>query len=66
VSQAQQVDDRAERTFGEEIVACEQAGITVYLPKPMISGSSPKAASVSRTLSISLRTMSIFVPPVSS
>ena len=23
---------------GEEIVACEQAGITVYLPKPMTSG----------------------------
>ena len=23
---------------GEEIVACEQAGVTVYLPKPMTSG----------------------------
>src|ERR1700693_4288810 len=23
---------------GKEIVACEQAGITVYLPKPMTSG----------------------------
>ena len=23
---------------GEEIVACEQAGNTVYLPKPMTSG----------------------------
>ena len=23
---------------GEEIVSCEQAGITVYLPKPMTSG----------------------------
>ncbi len=27
---------------GEEIVACEQAGITVYLPKPMTSGSQAK------------------------
>jgi hypothetical protein len=51
---------------GEEIVACEQAGITVYLPKPMTSGLPPKAASASRTLPILLRTMSIFVPPVSS
>jgi hypothetical protein len=23
---------------GEEILACEQAGVTVYLPKPMTSG----------------------------
>jgi hypothetical protein len=23
---------------GEEILACEEAGITVYLPKPMTSG----------------------------
>ena len=23
---------------GEEIVACEQAGVTVYLPKPITSG----------------------------
>src|SRR4030088_1400862 len=27
---------------GEEIVACEQAGITVYLPKPMTSGINAK------------------------
>src|SRR5438309_2337600 len=28
---------------GEEILACEQAGITVYLPKPMTSGINAKA-----------------------
>jgi hypothetical protein len=27
---------------GEEILACEQAGITVYLPKPMTSGINAK------------------------
>jgi hypothetical protein len=31
------VADRGDYS-GEEIVACEQAGITVYLPKPMTSG----------------------------
>ena len=51
---------------GEEIMACEEAGITVYLPKPMTSGSTPKDASASRTLSMSLQTTSIFVPPASS
>ena len=51
---------------GEEIVACEQAGITVYLPKPMTSGLLAKGASASRTSSMSLPTTFIFVPPVSS
>jgi len=34
------IDAVADRGYynGEEIVACEQAGITVYLPKPMTSG----------------------------
>jgi hypothetical protein len=34
------IGDVADRGYysGEEIVACEQAGITVYLPKPMTSG----------------------------
>ena len=27
---------------GEEILACEQAGITVYLPKPLTSGINAK------------------------
>ena len=27
---------------GEEIMACEEAGITVYLPKPMTSGAKAK------------------------
>jgi hypothetical protein len=32
--------DVADRGYysGEEIVACEQGGVTVYLPKPMTSG----------------------------
>ena len=51
---------------GEEIVACEQAGITVYLPKPMTSGLLSKAALASRTSSMSRRTTFIFVPPASS
>jgi len=29
---------------GEEILACEQAGITVYLPKPMTSGINAKGS----------------------
>ena len=33
-----QIDESIARYSGEEIVACEQAGITVYLPKPMTSG----------------------------
>jgi transposase len=41
---------------GEEIVACEQAGVTVYLPKPMTSGINAKGrfgkqVSLSQTLS---------------
>ena len=34
---------------GEEILACEEAGITVTLPKPMTSDSKAKGASASRT-----------------
>ncbi len=34
-----------------EILACEEAGITVILPRPMTSGSKRKAASASRTSS---------------
>jgi hypothetical protein len=36
-SVAEAVADRGYYS-GEEIVACEQAGVTVYLPKPITSG----------------------------
>ena len=40
VLQAERLDAVADRGYfnGEEILACEQAGITVTLPKPMTSG----------------------------
>ena len=44
---------------GEEIKACDDAGITVTLPKPMTSGRKRKAASASRTSSIWPMRMSI-------
>jgi hypothetical protein len=44
---------------GEEIVACEQAGITVTMPKPMTSGAKSEAASESRTSPICPRRTSI-------
>jgi len=47
-------------------MACEQACITVYLPKPMTSGLLAKADSASTTSSMLPRTTFIFVPPVSS
>jgi hypothetical protein len=64
---SERIDVVADRGYfnGEEILACEKAGITVYLPKPMTSGAKPKGVSASRTSSMSPRTMSIFVPPVS-
>jgi hypothetical protein len=37
---------------GEEIVACEQAGVTVYLPKPMTSGLNVKGHNMKRVMSI--------------
>jgi hypothetical protein len=49
---------------GEEILACEEAGISVYLPKPMTSGINAKGRLASRTLSMSPRTTFIFAPPV--
>ncbi len=42
---------------GEEIVACEQAGVTVYLPKPMTSGLLAKGR-----FNMSRRTTFIFAP----
>ena len=37
---------------GKEILACEEAGITVTLPKPMTSSAQAMAASANKTLSI--------------
>ena len=34
---------------GEEILACEQAGITPYVPKPLTSGAKAEGRSASRT-----------------
>src|SRR5271154_4213391 len=46
---------------GEEIVACEQTGATVYLPKPLTYlASTPKVALASRTSSTSPRTTFTF------
>jgi hypothetical protein len=45
----------------DEIVACEQAGVTVYLPKPMTSGLLAKGR-----FNMSRRTTFIFAPLASS
>jgi hypothetical protein len=64
---AETVEVVADRGYydGEEIVACEEAGITVYLPKPMTSGAKAAGRFGKQTSSMSPRTMSIFAPPVS-
>ena len=46
-----------------EILACEEAGITVTLPKPLTSGSKAKAVSSNSTFAMSPRRMFIFAPP---
>ena len=51
---------------GEEIVACEQAGITVYLPKPMTSGLLAKGRFGKQDFVMSPRTTFIVAPPASS
>ena len=51
---------------GEEIKACDDAGITVTLPKPMTSGAKSKAASASRTSPIWPTRMSIAARPARS
>ena len=50
---------------GEEILACEQAGICVTLPKPMTSGAKSEGR-FGRTSSICRRRMSIAAPPARS
>ena len=61
------LDAVADRGYydGEEIKACEEAGITVTLPKPLTPAPKPRAASASRTSSMSPRMTSIAVPPAS-
>ena len=51
---------------GEEIVACEQAGITVYLPKPMTSGLLAKGRFGEQTCVYVAADDAYLVPPVSS
>ena len=46
---------------GEEILACDKAGIAVTLPKPMTSGLKVRVALANRTLSISATKMRIAV-----
>ena len=48
---------------GEEILACDQAGVAVTLRKPMTSGAKAKDASASRTSSTSRRRTSIAARP---
>ncbi len=50
---------------GDEIRACEQAGIDTYLPKPNTSGNKPKVSSTVLSSTTRQATMSMSVPPVS-
>ena len=58
---ADTLDVVADRGYfsGEEVLACEPLGITPYVPKPLTSGSKPRAASASRTSSTWPTTTSI-------
>jgi hypothetical protein len=51
---------------GEEILACEQAGVAVTLPKPQTSGAKLQAASGNLILFIWPRKMSIAARPARS
>ena len=65
---AEELDVVADRGYfdSEEILACDQAGITVTLPKPQTSyGRRRRAASASRTSATLPRRTSTFVPPTS-
>lgn len=48
----------------EEILGCEQAGATPYVPRPLTSGAKPTAGSASRTSSTSPNRTRTAVPPV--
>ena len=62
-----ELDVVADRGYfdSEEILACEEAGITVTLPKPMTRAPRPKAASASRTSDTMPMRMSTYVRPAS-
>ena len=62
----EKLDAVADRGYfsGEQILACETAGITVTLPKPMTSNQRRKGASASRTSAMWLKRTFTFVPPV--
>ena len=66
--EAENLDVVADRGYfnGEEILACDEAGITVTLPKPMTSNARRKGASASRTSATWLRRTSTSVLPVRS
>jgi hypothetical protein len=66
--EAESLEAFADRGYfkGEEILACEEAGITVTLPKPQTSERSRKAASASRISATWLRRTFTFVLPVRS
>jgi hypothetical protein len=49
---------------GEEILACDQTGITTYIPKPLTSGAKGRAGSVSKTSSTYLIKTSTVALPV--
>ena len=61
---AEKLDAVADRGYfnSEEIRVCEEAGITVTLPKPMTSNSKAWDASASRTSAIWLTRMFTFDP----
>ena len=65
--QADKLEAVADRGYfeGKEILACEKAGVTVTLPKPMTSNARRRAVSASRTSCISPQTMPTVVLPAS-
>ena len=66
VLEADTLDVVADRGYfkGEEILACEQSGITVTLPKPMTSGAKASGRFGNRTLLICQTRMFIAARPV--
>jgi len=66
--QTEKLEAVADRGYfsGVEILACENSGIAVTLPKPIRSGINVRAASASRTFAMRLRRTFISVPPARS
>jgi hypothetical protein len=65
ILRAERLDAVADRGYfnSEEILACEQAGITVTLPKPMPSGAKAEGRLANSTSSTSRRKTSIAARP---